>query len=88
VHLVPFFGGKHRQQRGAAGATFFDQDRVLVVAVRSVKSGDPRFCAWCQTSLAGNELPPLGERQQLTRLHHLPLLCGQKDIWYGFGDDD
>ena len=37
------------------GTTYFDTDGVLVVAVRSVKPGDRRFCVWCQEPLSRAE---------------------------------
>jgi hypothetical protein len=37
------------------GTTFFDDNGTLVVALRSIRPGDPRYCDICQEPLAGGQ---------------------------------
>jgi hypothetical protein len=37
------------------GTTFFDDNGTLVVALRSTRPGDPRYCDICQEPLTGGQ---------------------------------
>lgn len=71
-----------------SGTTYFDEGGVLVVALRSVKSGDPRFCVWCQESLSrGTSYLPWEDGSNSHAYITCPS-CKGENIRYGFGDDD
>ncbi len=69
------------------GTTYFDNNGVLVVAVRSVKPGDRRFCVWCQEPLSRGVHYLPWEDGSNSHAYIICPSCKQENTSYGLGGD-